>query len=66
MTRFQVDAEFLQRYPVQTVGGSLHQELWILAEDLPTFNDHIIGRIEVTAEFRASIATPNLAPTRRP
>ena len=53
VTRFQVEAGFLRRYPTQTVGGSLRQELWVPAEDLPAFNDHIIGRIEVTAEFRA-------------
>jgi hypothetical protein len=52
VTRFRVEAEFLQRYPVQTVGGSRHQELWVPAEDLPAFNDHIVGLIEVTAEFR--------------
>lgn len=53
VTRFQVDAEFLHRYPVQTVGGSLHQELWVPAEELPAFNDHIVGLIEVIAEFHA-------------
>src|ERR1044072_8331398 len=52
VTRFQVDAAFLQRYPVQTVGASVHQELWVPAEDLPAFNHHIVGCIEVTAEFR--------------
>jgi len=53
VTRFQVDAEFLARYPVQTVGGSRHQELWVPAEELSLFNDHIVGLIEVIAEFRA-------------
>jgi hypothetical protein len=53
VTRFQVDAEFLGRYPVQTVGGSMHQELWVPAEELSAFNDHIVGLIEVTAEFHS-------------
>ena len=53
VTRFQVDAGFLRRYEVQTVGGSIHQELWVPAEDLPEFNSHIVGPIEVIAEFHA-------------
>jgi hypothetical protein len=32
--RFQVDAAFLARYTVQTVGTRVHQEYWIPAEDL--------------------------------
>jgi hypothetical protein len=51
VTRFEVDAEMIERYPVKTVGSSLHQELWVPAEDLAEFNRHIVGRIEVIAEF---------------
>ena len=50
--RFQVDAEFLARYDVQTVGASMHQEYWIPAGDLDEFNRHIVGEIEVVAVFR--------------
>jgi hypothetical protein len=53
VTRFQVDAEFVQRYPVQVVGASVHKELWVPAEDLVEFNRRIVGPIEVIAEFRA-------------
>jgi hypothetical protein len=52
VTRFRVRTEFLQRYPVQTVGGSQHQEYWIPAEELEEFNRNIVGDIEVIAEFR--------------
>ena len=55
VTRFQVNKEFLDRYDVQTVGGSIHQEYWIPAEELPEFNRHIVGTIEVIAEFHAPI-----------
>jgi len=58
VTRFEVDSTFLQRYPVQTVGGSVHQELWVPAEELDTFNQHIVGLIEVVAEFRAESSGP--------
>ncbi len=53
VTRFRVRAPFLEGYEVQTVGGSVHQEYWIPAEDLPEFNRNIVGPIEVIAEFPA-------------
>lgn len=53
VTRFQVRASFLQRYPVQTVGGRQHQEYWIPAEDLGDFNANLVGLIEVVAEFHS-------------
>jgi len=52
VTRFSVRAEFLKKYSVQTVGGSIHQEYWIPAEELSDFNKNIVGKIEVIAEFR--------------
>lgn len=51
VTRFAVDTAFVARYAIRTVGASEHKELWIPAEDLETFNDHIVGRIEVVARF---------------
>ena len=52
VTRFEVDAEHLAQYEVQCVGASHHTEYWIPAEELETFNDHIVGEIEVVATFR--------------
>ena len=52
VTRFRVRSDFLKRYAVQTVGGSVHQEYWIPAEDLPEFNRNLVGLIEVIAVFR--------------
>lgn len=52
VTRFEVESEFLRRYPVQQVGGPTILELWVLAEELEEFNAHIIGRIQVVREFR--------------
>jgi hypothetical protein len=34
------------------VGAAIHKEYWIPAEDLDEFNRHLLGKIEVTAEFR--------------
>lgn len=51
VTRFEVDSEFVARYPVQQVGGSTILELWVPAEELAEFNAHIVGEIEVVHEF---------------
>ncbi len=49
--RFSVRKSFADRYPVRTVGGSVHQELWIPAEELPELNRSIAGLLEVIAKF---------------
>ena len=51
VTRFEVDAEYLSRFAEQVVGGSVHRELWVPAEELEEFNRHIVGQIEVTQKF---------------
>jgi len=53
VTRFHVRKDFAARYPVQIVGDSTCQELWIPAEELPEFNANIVGPIEVVAEYKA-------------
>ena len=55
VTRFEVQADFLSQYEVQTVGNKTHQEYWIPAEKLDSFNQHIVGIIEVIAEFHQPI-----------
>ena len=50
-TRFSVDAAYLDRFEVQTVGAIQHQELWIPSEELETFNQHIQGKIQIEAAF---------------
>ena len=54
VTRFGVDAAYLSRFSVQKVGGSIHTEYWIPAEELAEFNDHIVGLIEVIETFHAA------------
>ena len=51
VTRFNMEAEYLARFDTHCVGGSEHLELWIPAEELPEFNQHLIGPIEVTQRF---------------
>jgi hypothetical protein len=50
--RFQVKASFLVRYEARVVGSSQHQEYWIPAEELETFNNNLLEKIEIIAEFR--------------
>lgn len=52
VTRFQVQKSFMDRYQVQKVGGAIHTEWWIPAEELEEMNDHIVGLIEVIGEYR--------------
>lgn len=59
VTRFEVQADFLARYEIKTVGAELHQEYWIPAEDLAEFNRHLVGLIEVLAEYRGATISPN-------
>ena len=47
VTRFEVNREFVSKYPRKVVGGKQHEELWIPAEDLEDLNAHIVGKIEV-------------------
>jgi hypothetical protein len=54
VTRFAVKRSFISRYPVQTVGGSEHQEYWIPAEEMSQFNENIVGPIEIVAAFSAT------------
>jgi hypothetical protein len=51
VTRFCVNSEFLHLYEIHKVGSRIHQEYWIPSDDLPKFNQNIIGPIEVIAGF---------------
>jgi len=52
ITAFEVDDQFASRYPVQIAGSRhVHQELWVPAEELDEFNQHILGPISAIAAF---------------
>lgn len=50
--RFDVDAVYLSRFELRRVGGRGIEELWVPAEELDEFNAHIVGKIELVAEYR--------------
>ncbi|WP_312902068.1 ADP-ribosylation/crystallin J1 [Chryseobacterium taichungense] len=51
VTRFEVEENFLDNYPVQNVGAKNHNELWIPSEELVDFNQAIVGNIDVIKVF---------------
>ena len=56
VTRFEVNAGYLSRHTVQTVGSREHQEHWIPAEEMDEFNANIVGKIEIIKTFTAEQA----------
>jgi hypothetical protein len=51
VTKFEVKTDYLKQFAVQNVGGDIHNELWVPAEQLDEFNNNIVGQIEVTKSF---------------
>ena len=51
VTKFAVDKNYLKKFKIENVGGAIHNELWVPAEELEEFNDNIVGLIEVTQRF---------------
>ncbi len=58
VTKFAVDAGHLAKFPIQRVGSTIHEELWVPAEELAEFNRNIVGEIEVIAEFNSEQPHP--------
>lgn len=51
VTKFELDDDYCKQFEVHQVGGEHHKELWVPAEQLKEFNEHIIGKINVVSEF---------------
>jgi len=49
VTEFVVDDPYVAQFERRVVGGRLHEELWVPAEQLAEFNQHIVGLIRVSA-----------------
>jgi hypothetical protein len=54
--RFAVRSEYLALFEVQKVGSLSALELWISAEPLAEFIQHVVGEIEVVSTCRASLS----------
>ncbi|HEX3051068.1 MAG TPA: hypothetical protein VHP83_10475 [Aggregatilineaceae bacterium] len=51
VTTFHVDTDYLSQFEVHVVGSAVHRELWVPAEALDEFNQHIEGMIRILAVF---------------
>jgi len=51
VTQFEVDQAYASQFEIHTVGAGTHRELWIPAEELETFNQHIRGGIQLKAGY---------------
>lgn len=51
MTRFEVEDAHASRFERRIVGARQHEELWVPAEDLPSFNARLLGPIEAVSAF---------------
>lgn len=51
VTAFDLPDDYLQQFPVQNVGGEIHNELWVPSEQLDEFNNNIVGEIRVVNSF---------------
>jgi len=51
VTRFEIPEDVFDEYEVQNVGGHLHDELWVPAEELNNINNNIREKIEVINIF---------------
>lgn len=64
--QFQVPAVYASRFPVQSVGDRTAKELWVPAGELEAFNEQIVGRIKLVAEFRGAAADRKRAVEAQP
>jgi hypothetical protein len=51
VTEFTVDDHYVAQFERRIVGGRIHEELWVPAEQLAEFNQHIVGLITVRAAY---------------
>lgn len=56
VTRFDVETRYVRQFEPHSVGGQDLVELWVRADELDDFNDHIVGMITVIAEYRGQPA----------
>jgi hypothetical protein len=51
VTRFELNAAYAARFEEHVVGAAIHRELWVPAEELDEFNDHIAQPIAMIAAY---------------
>jgi hypothetical protein len=51
VTEFEVEDGYASRFEPHNVGSHEHEQLWVPAEELATFNMHILGTIRVIEAY---------------
>jgi len=51
VTQFEIPTDYFKKFEVQNVGASNHNEIWVPAEELDTFNSKILDKIKVIKAF---------------
>jgi len=51
VTEFSLPKDYLSQFDERQVGGTIHRELWVPAEELEAFNDEIVGTIRVIETY---------------
>lgn len=51
VTKFAVNTDYLKQFEVHNVGGHIHNEIWVPAEQLDEFNNNIVGQIVIAQSF---------------
>ena len=46
VTAFEISEDEFKKYPIENVGGKIHNELWVPADQLESFNEAIQGEIK--------------------
>ncbi len=49
LATFCICAAYVRSFEVQTLSGEVYEELWVPAEELPFFNEKIVGKIRLVA-----------------
>ena len=62
VVELDIDDDYVARFAVRVVGGGEHRELWVPAEELSEFNQHVRGRMRVVAAFHGPRFTGDVDP----
>lgn len=51
VVEFSINSDYVNKFEIHNVGGEIHNELWVPAEELHEFNDNIVGKIKLIKSF---------------
>jgi hypothetical protein len=51
VTSFEIHEDYFLTFKIENVGGTIYEELWVPSEQLPDFNNKIMGKIQIMAAY---------------